>query len=54
MCFTLIKPKGNPAPKAELLGAIVEDQEPKSGSDDTGEGKDRLGRLDLVPKGYRK
>ena len=47
MCFTLIKPKGNPAPKAspkpklkDFLGAIIEDQEPESGSDDAGEGEE--------------
>ena len=46
-CFTLIKPKGDPAPKAspklnlkDFLGAIVEDQEPESGRDDTGEGEE--------------
>ena len=45
--FTLIKPKGDPASKASpklklkgFLGAIVEDQEPKSGSDDAGEGEE--------------
>ena len=44
-CFTLTKPKGDPAPKAspkpklkDFLGAIVVDQEPESGSDDAGKG----------------
>ena len=43
--FTLIKPKGDPAPKAtpkpklkDFLGAIAEDQEPESSGDDADEG----------------
>ena len=43
--FTLIKPKGDPAPKAtpkpklkDFLGAVAEDQEPESSGDDADEG----------------
>ena len=47
MCFTLVKPKGDPALKAtpkpkliDFLGAVIEDQEPESGSDDAGKGEE--------------
>jgi DDE superfamily endonuclease len=48
--FTLIKPKGGPATKAapkpklkDFLGAAAEDQDPKSGDDDAGEGEASTG-----------